>query len=92
MPRWAAGHGRRPGRIIDDHRIAATALKTGEIDWLPNIGTEQVSELAADPSLRILGRPGPGVRMIVFNVRPGRVYEDLAARRAFATCLDKSGP
>jgi ABC-type transport system substrate-binding protein len=76
--------------IITDPRIAATALQTGEIDWLPSIGAEQIGELSNIPELRIAGRPGPGVREIVFNVRAGRLFADIAARQAFATCLDKT--
>jgi ABC-type transport system substrate-binding protein len=76
--------------IITDPRIAATALQTGEIDWLPSIGAEQIAGLSNIPELRVAGRPGPGVREIVFNVRAGRVFADAAARQAFATCLDKT--
>lgn len=75
--------------VIADPRIAATALQTGAVDWLPSVSPEQVAELSADPALRIEGHPGPSIRMIVFNTRPGRVYADVVARRAFAMCIDR---
>jgi ABC-type transport system substrate-binding protein len=75
--------------IITDPSAAATALKTGDVDWLPEVSPDEVPSLEDDPAVRVAGRPGDLYRAIVFNVRPGRVYADPAARGAFARCLDK---
>jgi ABC-type transport system substrate-binding protein len=75
--------------IITDPSAAATALKTGDVDWLPDVSPDEVPSLEDDPAVRVAGRPGNLYRAIVFNVRPGRVYADPATRGAFARCLDK---
>jgi ABC-type transport system substrate-binding protein len=75
--------------IITDPSAAATALKTGDADWLPDVSPDEVPSLEDDPAVQVAGRPGEIYRAIVFNVRPGRVYADPAARGAFARCLDK---
>jgi ABC-type transport system substrate-binding protein len=75
--------------IITDPSAAATALKTGDVDWLPEVSPDEVPSLEDEPAVHVAGRPGDLYRAIVFNVRPGRVYSDPAARGAFARCLDK---
>jgi ABC-type transport system substrate-binding protein len=75
--------------IITDPSAAATALKTGDVDWLPDITPDEVAALQNDPAVRVSGRPANVYRAIVFNVRQGRVYANVAARQAFSRCLDK---
>jgi ABC-type transport system substrate-binding protein len=75
--------------IITDPSAAATALKTGDADWLPEASPDEVPSLEDDPAAHVAGRPADTYLAIVFNVRPGRVYADPAARSAFARCLDK---
>jgi ABC-type transport system substrate-binding protein len=76
-------------RIIRDPAVAATSVLTGDVDWLLRVEADQVPAVAAASSLRSGYRPLKSQRVIVFNVRPGRVYADAAARRAFAMCLDR---
>ena len=75
--------------VLRDTAEAATALQSGQVDWLPNVAPEVVPVLEADPSLVVAGRPSDAERAIVFNVRKGRPYADPAARQAFARCLDR---
>jgi hypothetical protein len=86
----AAGVPRRIEAIVlRDTAEAATALQSGQVDWLPDVAPEVVPVLEADPSLVVAGRPSDAERAIVFNVRKGRPYADPSARQAFARCLDR---
>ncbi|MEO7118259.1 MAG: ABC transporter substrate-binding protein, partial [Candidatus Limnocylindrales bacterium] len=69
--------------------VAATALRSRTVDWMLQVVPDQAVALATDPSLRVSAHPEPAVRTIIFNVRPGRVFADAVARRAFALCLDR---
>ncbi len=75
--------------IVPEPGAAATALQTGDVDWLPELAPDQVPVLAADPGLRVGSHARRAVLEIVFNVRPGRVYARRSARRAFAGCIDR---
>ena len=75
------------GLIIPDPAAAATALKTGDADWLAVVSPDEVPALEGDPAVRVAGRPGAGYRGIVFNAREGRPYAAPEARRAFAMCI-----
>jgi ABC-type transport system substrate-binding protein len=77
------------GLIITDPAAAATALKTGDADWLAVASPDEVPALESDPAVRVAGRPGAGYRGIVFNTRAGRPYAAAEARRAFAMCVDR---
>jgi ABC-type transport system substrate-binding protein len=74
-----------------DPSVAATRLRTGEADWVLQVGPEQVPSLSAVPEVRVAERALPIQRGILFNVRRDRVYFDAAARRAFGLCLDREG-
>lgn len=75
--------------ILRDAVEAATALQSGQIDWLPTVAPEVVPVLESDPTLVVAGRPSGAVRTIVFNVRDGHPYADPSARQAFSRCLDR---
>ncbi len=75
--------------VIRDTAEAATALQSGQIDWLPDVAPEVVPVLESDPTLIVAGRPSGAERAIVFNVRKGHPYADPSARQAFARCLDR---
>ncbi|TAM73243.1 MAG: hypothetical protein EPN50_03995 [Chloroflexota bacterium] len=96
LVRWQASPG--PGApdrihiaIIADPARAATALQTGDLDWLPEVDPSRVAAIAGQAGLGAALRPAPTYREIVFNVRAGHPYADPAARLAFATCLDRAG-
>ncbi len=83
-----------PGRVeaivLRDASEAATALQSGQVDWLPSVAPEVVPVLESDPALIVAGRPSGAERAIVFNVREGHPYADPSARQAFARCLDRN--
>lgn len=75
--------------VLRDSAEAATAIQSGQVDWLPSVAPELVPVLESDPTLVVAGRPSGAERAIVFNVREGRPYADPSARQAFARCLDR---
>ena len=75
--------------VLRDAAEAATALQSGQIDWLPSVAPELVPVLESDPTLIVTGRPSGAERAIVFNVRDWHPYADPSARQAFARCLDR---
>ena len=83
----AAGAPRRVQAVIlRDAVEAATALQSGQIDWLPTVAPEVVPvlEIASHPGRR--GAAVGAVRAIVFNVRDGHPCADPSARQAFSRC------
>ncbi len=95
LERWGPSPGRgAPDRvrllIMPDPVAAAAALQAGDLDWLPDVEADLVPGLAATSGLRVATRPSDTLRLLVFNVRPGHPYADPVARRAFATCLDRT--
>ncbi|MDQ3492890.1 MAG: ABC transporter substrate-binding protein, partial [Chloroflexota bacterium] len=75
--------------VLRDPAVAATALRAGDVDWVVRVTPDQVAALSADPIIRIAAHPEPLIRSIIFNVHPGRVYEDAVTRRAFTMCIDR---
>jgi ABC-type transport system substrate-binding protein len=76
--------------VMRDSTAAATALLSGELDWLPDVAPQLVPILAADAAVRVAARPSGTMRALVFNVRPGHPFADLAVRRAFGRCFDRA--
>ena len=76
--------------VMPDATEAATALLSGEIDWLPEVAPQMVAVLSGDPAVRVAARPSGTLRALVFNVRDGHPFADLTARQAVARCLDRS--
>ncbi|MGI9095958.1 MAG: ABC transporter substrate-binding protein [Candidatus Limnocylindrus sp.] len=70
---------------------AVTAFQSGQLDWVPGLRAGDVAglkvrddgELLSPPSLR-------GYYYLAFNVRSGRLFADVALRRALASCVDIS--
>lgn len=77
-------------RIIREPAVAATMLATGDVDWLLQVEPGQLATLQGAPDLTVAQRPLPEQLAIVFNVRPGRIYQDQRTRQAFALCLDRA--
>ena len=76
-------------RVVPDAAVATTLLATGELDWLPQVSADGLALLGGVDGVHAGERPLPIQRTIVFNTRPGRMYEDPRVRRAFALCLDR---
>lgn len=91
----AAGGGPHIARIrldiVRDPAVASTTLLTGDADWVLQVETTQFAALESAPGVDAGYRAAASERTIVFNVRPGRIYADPAARQAFAVCLDRAG-
>ena len=88
----------RPGpatvlvRVIQFPIAASQALQSGTIDWQTEITSlDALAALKGDPKIRLSEFPDLGYYYIGFNVRPGRVFSDIATRRAFAMCIDHAG-
>jgi len=93
LTRWGASPAAgAPAHIrlvtVSDASVAATELQAGDLDWLPEVQSDAVPGLATSSRLTVAARPADTLRLIVFNVRPGHPYADVAARDAFAACLD----
>jgi peptide/nickel transport system substrate-binding protein len=81
--------GRIELRVIPDDAVAATLLRTGELDWLPEAGADQADLLATTDGIGAARHALPVQRAIVFNTRSGHPYEDPRVRQAFDRCLDR---
>jgi peptide/nickel transport system substrate-binding protein len=76
--------------VVPDPSVASTALKTGELDWLPAVPVGEVPALEGEDAVLVAPRPDAAYRALVFNVRAGRPYADPAARAAFLACIDRA--
>ncbi|MFN8620954.1 MAG: ABC transporter substrate-binding protein [Chloroflexota bacterium] len=76
-------------QVVPDPDVRATMLRTGQVDWLPDVREEQLPVLTGVAGVNAGVRAQPIQRTIVFNTRKGQVYEDAATRRAFTMCLDR---
>ena len=72
-----------------DPGVAVGKLVAGDADWILEVGPEQTGLVSDVPGINAAPRPLDVQRGILFNVRPGRVYADVDARRAFDLCLDR---
>jgi ABC-type transport system substrate-binding protein len=76
-------------RVVPDDAVAATLLRTGELDWLPEAGTDQAEVLGTTEGIVAARHALPLQRTIVFNTRAGHPYADARVRQAFDRCLDR---
>ncbi|MDA8238645.1 MAG: ABC transporter substrate-binding protein [Chloroflexi bacterium] len=74
--------------IIKDAAAASAALQKGDINWQTEVTSDALAALSADPNLQIASFADFGYYYIAFNLRPGRLYSDLALRQAFSMCID----
>src|SRR5262244_1225376 len=68
-------------RIMKDPLTASTALRTGEIDFIPRVPLQQVLILEKSPGVRLVTGPSmaPTVALLNLRVKP---FDDVRARRA----------
>ena len=78
-------------RIERDPAVATTRLLTGEADWILEVRPDQREVIDASAGHRAASRPNDTQYGVLFNVRPDRVYFDIATRRAFVQCIDHEG-
>jgi ABC-type transport system substrate-binding protein len=74
-----------------DPSVAVTRLLSGDADWILEVGPEYVDAVSDVEGIVAAPRPIDVQQGILFNVRPGRVYSDREARRAFVACIDHDG-
>ena len=85
----------RPGpanvlvQVTRDAAAASQALLSGTLDWQPEItSSDALAALKNNPKVRLSEYADLSYVYIGFNVRPGHVFADLVARRAFGMCID----
>lgn len=68
-------------RIMKDGVTRATALRTGEVDFVNLVPTEHVERLAKDPKVRVLRGPPTATIFLVAN-HGRKPFDDVRVRRA----------
>jgi ABC-type transport system substrate-binding protein len=74
--------------IIKDAAAASAALQKGDIQWQQEVTSDALAALKADPNLQIAEYADFGYYFIAFNLRDGKIYNDLNLRKAFSMCID----
>jgi ABC-type transport system substrate-binding protein len=74
--------------IIKDGAAASAALQKGDINWQQEVTSDALGALKADPNLQIAEYADFGYYFIAFNLREGKIYNDLNLRKAFSMCID----
>jgi ABC-type transport system substrate-binding protein len=74
--------------IIKDAATASASLQKGEINWETEVTSDALAVLKGDSGLALSEFPDFGYYYIGFNLRPGKLYADLALRQAFSMCID----
>lgn len=75
--------------VMKDAAAASEALLSGKIDWQPEItSSAALAALEANPKIKLSEYADLSYVYMGFNVRPGHVFSDVVARRAFAMCID----
>ncbi|MBH5316977.1 ABC transporter substrate-binding protein [Paenibacillus sp. GSMTC-2017] len=73
-------------RIITDAEAALLALKAGEADIYPRIGTEKLEQL--DPDYQSVSAPQNLVQLLTFNIAR-EPFDDILVRQAINYAVDK---
>ena len=75
--------------VMKGAAAASEALLSGKIDWQPEItSSAALAALKANPKIKLSEYADLSYVYMGFNVRPGHVFSDVVARRAFAMCID----
>lgn len=74
-------------RIVTDPEAALLALKSGEVDIYPRIGTEKLEELD-DAAYTKLSAPQNLVQLMTFNIAR-KPFDDIRVRQAINYAVDK---
>jgi ABC-type transport system substrate-binding protein len=80
-------------RATGDASALASRMREGEFDWvtIANRRPELVAEADAHrPGTKLAKFPDAGYYMLVYNLRPGRLFADPNLRAAMELCIDKS--
>ena len=78
-------------RVERNPSTATTQLLSGQADWILETNADQAAVIDGSPGYRAASRPEDVQYGVLFNVRPDRIYFDVATRRAFVACIDHQG-
>ena len=76
--------------IITDDIQGANAVQAGQVDWKYSLTADAYDALKDDPNLQFAEYPDFGYFGLQYNLREGRLFADLGARKAVQYCIDKA--
>ena len=75
-------------RIVPDETVLLASVRTGEIDLLPYIAPNKISEIDQQTELRVVKYPDRGYSFLAFNLqRP--IFADRRVRQAIAKAIQR---
>ena len=74
--------------IIKDAASASAALQKGDINWQTEVTSDALRSVKDDPNLQVAEYADFGYYFIAFNLREGKLYNDINLRKAFSMCID----
>jgi ABC-type transport system substrate-binding protein len=78
-------------QIITDLVAAASALAAGQVDYVEEMTPDAYEAVRNTPSVKVAEYPGFLHLELQFNVREGRLFNDVNLRKAMQLCIDKEG-
>ncbi len=88
---WPGYHGGVAAtRFLDfvPARADGSDLADGTIDILETALPPALPAAPGTEDVRVASRPGTGLNSLTFNTRPGRLFADVALRKALQLCID----
>ncbi|MCV0404302.1 MAG: hypothetical protein K5924_11470 [Chloroflexi bacterium] len=76
--------------IITDDIQGANAVQAGQVDWKYSLTADAYDALKDDPNIKFAEYPDFGYFGLQYNLREGRLFADLGARKAVQYCIDKA--
>ncbi len=76
--------------IITDDIQGANAVQAGQVDWKYSLTADAYDALKDDPNVQFAEYPDFGYFGLQYNLREGRLFADLEARKAVQYCIDKA--
>ena len=75
-------------RIVPDETVLLASLRTGEIDLLPYISPNKLSEIAGETDLEMRRYPDRGYSFLAFNLKRS-VFQDRRVRQAITRAIQR---
>lgn len=76
--------------IITEEIAAANAVKGGDVNWKYSLTADAYAALEGDENIKFAEYPDFGHFELQYNLREGRLFADLGARKAVQYCIDKA--
>jgi ABC-type transport system substrate-binding protein len=76
--------------IITDEIAIANAQQAGDVDWHYSTPSDAWEALRENPDIKFAEYPDFGYFSLQYNLREGRLFADLGARKAVQYCIDKA--